>query len=286
MKKTTRKFNLMLPGIITFAAAASIGLAACGSSDNSSETTAESTTTSVAETTTASTTASTTAATTASSTADTGVFPDVAGADGTKYTELFTVICDDQYDDYWTEKCAEYIGEEQAAAAADMLKASITSTIYGQEAIDTIEKNPEAFAFDCFFINDADGFEFKDDQMTVTLADGTENTYTYEYVGKVNIGDGETFEFQGEEMNPSMECDAYKSTEDAGEFTYLLLAPDTMDTTYHIEFRYGSDLDELKGYFTGKYAYWLAAGIDENADEDTIHNVIDLFVEENLAGEE
>ena len=35
---------------------------------------------------------------------------------------------------------------------------------------------------------------------------------------------------------------------DSGEFTYFCMAPDTMATTWHIEFRYGSDLDALKQY--------------------------------------
>lgn len=52
-----------------------------------------------------------------------------------------------------------------------------------------------------------------------------------------------------------------------------------------VEFRCGSDLDALQKYFTGPYAYWLSAGIDANADVQTIDNVIDLFVTENLSGE-
>ena len=52
-----------------------------------------------------------------------------------------------------------------------------------------------------------------------------------------------------------------------------------------VEFRCGSDLDALQKYFTGPYAYWLSAGIDANADAQTIDNVIGLFVTENLSGE-
>ena len=62
------------------------------------------------------------------------------------------------------------------------------------------------------------------------------------------------------------------------------MCDDTPGTTYHIEFRYGSDLDALKGYVTGKYAYWLAAGIPTDADDTLIKNCIDLFVSENLEG--
>lgn len=55
---------------------------------------------------------------------------------------------------------------------------------------------------------------------------------------------------------------------DSGEFTYFCMAPDTMATTWHIEFRYGSDLDALKQYDAGEYAYWLASGISVDYSED------------------
>ena len=56
-----------------------------------------------------------------------------------------------------------------------------------------------------------------------------------------------------------------------------------MQTTWHIEFRYGSDLDQLLKYMEGPYAYWLSAGIDADASPETIDAVIDLFVTENLS---
>ena len=55
-----------------------------------------------------------------------------------------------------------------------------------------------------------------------------------------------------------------------------------MAETYHIEFRYGRDLEELQGYLVGPYAYWLSAGIDAEADADTIEDVIALFCLENM----
>ena len=70
------------------------------------------------------------------------------------------------------------------------------------------------------------------------------------------------------------------------QFTYICLSPDTPATTWHIEFRYGSDLAALQQYMKGQYAYWLAAGIDANADAETIDNVIALFCTENLSVEE
>ena len=49
---------------------------------------------------------------------------------------------------------------------------------------------------------------------------------------------------------------------------------------------YGSDLEQLLRYMEGPYAYWLSAGIDADASLETIENVIDLFVTENLSSEE
>lgn len=70
---------------------------------------------------------------------------------------------------------------------------------------------------------------------------------------------------------------------DSGEFTYFCMAPDTSATTYHIEFRYGSDLDALGKYDAGNYAYWLASGISTGYDQTMIENCIQLFCTENLS---
>lgn len=45
---------------------------------------------------------------------------------------------------------------------------------------------------------------------------------------------------------------------DSGEFTYFYIAPDTNDTTYHIELRYDSDLDALGQYDKGTMLTGLA----------------------------
>ena len=90
----------------------------------------------------------------------------------------------------------------------------------------------------------------------------------------------------GETFCPAFDCEVYQATDDAGDFTYFFFRDDTMETTYHIEFRYGNDLAALQQYIKGQYAYWLAAGIDANADAETIDNVIALFCTENLSAEE
>ena len=213
-----------------------------------------------------------------------GIFPAIAGENGTTYESLFDVVLDEEYDAYWIEKCAA-AGAETAEKNAAALKSSISRDLYGQAAVDTYAQSG-GMGFDCWYINEAETFTFKGNQITTTLADGTSSTHTYEYLGVYKIGEGETMEYGGQEIDPSFACDVYKSTDDAGEFTYFFLRDDTMEKTYHIEFRYGSNLEQLQGYLVGDYAYWLCAGIDREASEETVHNVIDLFITENLGGAE
>ena len=212
--------------------------------------------------------------------ADFGVFPGVAGENGITYKNLFEVILSEEYDTLWHDYIGAVVGEDMADDMAAGLKGSISSEIYGEEAIAAFAEG--GMAFDCWYINDAALFTFAGDTVTVTKTDGTQETHTYEYLGAGTIGEGETMEYMGMEFPVAMEVDVYKSTDEAGEFNYILLCPDTMDTTWHIEFRYGRDLDELGGYFVGPYAYWLAAGIDAEADAETIENVIALFCLENM----
>lgn len=59
---------------------------------------------------------------------------------------------------------------------------------------------------------------------------------THDYIGQYHVGDGEM-----------------------GELNHFF-RDNGMNATYHIELRYGSDLEELQGYFKGKYAHQLSAG--------------------------
>ena len=211
---------------------------------------------------------------------DFGVFPAVAGESGTTYVNLFEVIVTDEWYDEWLANAAAAVGETAAPELVAGLQGSITSELYGEEAAAAFENG--GYAFDCWYINGARAFTFKDDTVTVLKDDGSEETHTYEYLGVYNVGDGESMSYMGQEISVAFPCDVYKSTDEAGEFNYILLRDDTMEETFHIEFRYGSDLEALQGYFVGPYAFWLAAGIDAEADEAAIRNVIALFCLENV----
>lgn len=193
---------------------------------------------------------------------------DVSGT----YDELFTVICDEKYDSVWNEKCEKIVGEEQAEISAEMLKSACTGKIYGEEAVNIYSESPESSQFDCYFINGVDKFIFDGNHISgIDESGNSVFSHDYEYVKDLSIAG-------------AMDGYLYKTTDnDAGEFKYFLMLPDTPATTYHIEFRYGSDEESLTKYDEGKYAYWLAAGITDNYNQQMIDNVITLFVEENLS---
>ena len=209
-----------------------------------------------------------------------GVFPAIAGENGTTYVSLFDVIISDLWTPVWQDYIAAVIGEDAAPDMTVRLQSSITSDLYGEAAATAFADG--GYAFDCDFINNAQSITFSGNTATILKTDGTSETHTYQYLGQYNVGETETMMYQGTEISMAFPVDAYKSTDEAGEFNYFFLREDTMAETYHIEFRYGRDLEELQGYLVGPYAFWLAAGIDESADEDTIRSVIALFCLENM----
>ena len=188
------------------------------------------------------------------------------------YTPLFPVITDAKYDDIWLKSCVEALGEEMAPAAAEALKAACNGTIYGQEAVEAFGDGSHGAQFDCLFINGVSNITFDGKTISGTDENGkTVFSHEYAYAGKLSLGgmmDGLLYET----------ADA-----DEGEFRYFFMMPDTPATTYHLEFRYGSNVEDLAKYNEGPYAYWLAAGFPADADEELIQKVITLFCEENLA---
>ena len=193
---------------------------------------------------------------------------DVSGT----YDALFPVITSPDYDQIWLDSCAAVLGDEAAPAAAEALKAACNGTIYGQEAIDAYGDGSNGAQFDCLFINGPAQIMFEGKKISGLDETGaTIFSHEYSFVEPASIAGM---------MNGYL----YRTEDaDAGEFEYFFLLPDTPDTTFHTEFRYGSDPEALMLYNDGPYAYWLAAGIPADRDEQMVQNVIDLFCTENLA---
>ena len=188
------------------------------------------------------------------------------------YEPLFPVIMDPQYDGLWLEPCVSALGEEAGPAAAEMLKAACSGTIYGQEAINAYGDGSDGAQFDCLFINGPAYITFDGEAISGTDGSGAEVfSHSYAYARKLALGG-------------MMEGFLYETADaDAGEFRYFFLMPDTPAATYHLEFRYGADTADLAKYNEGPYAYWLAAGFPVDADAALVENVIALFCGENLA---
>ena len=185
------------------------------------------------------------------------------------YQELWPVILDNQYTQLWLDDCAALVGEENAQAAYDKLSSMVTGTIYGEEAVQAYANG--GGVYDCSFTEGLATLEFDGETSAIKGydAEGSELfSHTYHFVG----------------MEEVRGLYVYESDDaDSGEFTYFCMAPDTSATTYHIEFRYGSDLEALGQYDAGNYAYWLASGISTDYDQAMIENCIELFCTENLS---
>lgn len=226
-----------------------------------------------AETTIPETTVTETAApeTAAKSTAEAAEAADYLTTIGGTYVELFPELSKPEYRSLWTAAAAPLVGEENAEAATDMLLGMCTAEIYGPEAAEKYAADPNAMAFDCYFLGGVKTFVI--DGHTITgLDDQGKEVFSHTY-DAMNVDNENGFIF-------------YKSQdEDSGQFTYFAFSPDSMDTTYHLEFRYAQEESDLQSWFEGNFAYWNAAAIAADYDQATMENVINLFVQENLAGQ-
>jgi|GEM_PF-2058528 len=189
------------------------------------------------------------------------------------FVELFTEkgFCATKYEDYWKECCAKYVGEDAAEATYQMLKTSMTGTIYGSEAQakygDGTNGFPNGYQFNCGFIGGVSKLVIDGKKITGLDAD-SKTVFSHEYT--------QTGEKDG--------C-YYLKSDDGNEdqFKYFFFMGDTPSTTYHLEFRYGNDSVAFPDFFKGQYAYWLAAAMLENETEANAKACIKLFCDENLA---
>ena len=191
------------------------------------------------------------------------------------YQQFFTNgVFNSKYDSIWHDYCAAVVGESAADATVAAMKRSIGGTLYGEEAVSKYSAAPETTQFFCDFTNDISTITI--DGSNISGKDKNGNTvfsHTYYYLETAPSKDFPGFTF-----------DVFATNEEAGEFKYFAFAPDTPDTTYHIEFRYCGEYEDVLSLLSGKYAYWLAAGIRDVdiANDSTTENVIGLFCTENM----
>ena len=171
------------------------------------------------------------------------------------YEELFPQLAKAEYRDLWIDATTPLVGAENAETATDTLLAMCMA-------------EPESMAFNCYFRGGVDRFVMDGHTISGLDAQGNEVfSHTYHKLDEENEN-GFLF-YQSDDAH-------------SGDFTYFAFSPDTMETTYHLEFRYAEDLSDLQSWFEGNYAYWNAAAIAVDYDQETMKNVIELFVTENL----
>ena len=184
------------------------------------------------------------------------------------YEELFPQLAKAEYRDLWIDATTPLVGAENAETATDTLLAMCMAEPYGPEASEKYAADPESMAFNCYFRGGVDRFVMDGHTISGLDAQGNEVfSHTYHKLDEKNEN-GFLF-YQSDDA-------------DSGDFTYFAFSPDTMETTYHLEFRYAEDLSDLQSWFEGNYAYWNAAAIAVDYDQETMKNVIELFVTENL----
>lgn len=185
------------------------------------------------------------------------------------YVELFPEMAKAAYRDIWLNAVTPLVGAENAEATTDMLLNMCMAEPYGAEAAEKYTADPSSMAFNCYFLGGVEKFVVDGDTITGLDAQGGQ-VFSHHYKPLDQENENGFLFYQSEDSN-------------SGEFTYFAFSPDSMETTYHLEFRYAEDLSDLQSWFEGNYAYWNAAAIAENYDLATMKNVIELFATENLA---
>ena len=186
------------------------------------------------------------------------------------YVPLFGVILQDKYKSVWDNTCLSVLGDEEAAAgASEMLRNVCAGTVYGEDAAAAYADAPDSAQFYCGFTEGVAEITFADGTISGTDESGAQ-VFSHEYSFCGYNGDMGFYEYKTDDEN-------------SGEFAYFLLRADTPASTYHIEFRYGSDEAALLNYTEGRYAYWMASGIIRDCADEAAENSIKLFCTENLS---
>ena len=175
------------------------------------------------------------------------------------YTGLFDIVCTPEYHDVWIGQIATFVGETDAPSLADQLKSILTSRPAGESETSTVN-NGGPIETNGYFICGLDTLTI--DGHTISGADENGNTifsHTYDYIGTDDMG---FFE--------------YKSADnDSGPFTYFLFVPSkTMERSWHLELRYGENIEALRQPVSQEYGSWMVYVIDVGYDESTAENAI------------
>lgn len=187
------------------------------------------------------------------------------------YIELFssTTCLNHKYDNLWKSEAAKYVGVANAADAVRKLAGECQGTRTGEDAV-AYYRQYGGMQFCCAFMQGVERLSLNGSHITGYDGNGKRLfTHKYHFIETDNNG------------SRIYESDDRQND----EFRYFWFRPDTPAETHHIEFRYGSDKQQLTQLMEGKYAYWMASGVREGHEEEWQKSIM-LFVEENLGAKE
>ncbi len=189
---------------------------------------------------------------------------------GTYIELLSTNTClNTKYDTLWNGEAEKYVGKEKAKTAVAQLIGSCQGTIIGETAVKAYTSSPENAKFCCSFEGSVKKITFCTDTIYGIGKNG-EKIFNHKYTFVEN----DTF---GNYIYESID-------KNDDEFRFFWIRPDSPSETHHIEFRYGSEKEQLKLLTSGKYAYWMASGVREGYTNEYRNSII-LFVKENLSNQ-
>lgn len=188
------------------------------------------------------------------------------------YIELFPEMAKEEYRDDWRAAVSPIVGEENTDATIDMMLSMCMAETYGAEAIEMYAADPNSMRFNCYFLGGVEVMTIEGNTISGVDENG-EEVFKYTY---------KQLDLEGENGFIFYQADS----KEAGQFAYFAFSPDTMEETFHLEYRYSDDLNDLMSWFEGDYAYWNVGAISENYTEEQILGAINLFATENLASEE
>lgn len=191
------------------------------------------------------------------------------------YEELFSerTLLNPKWDAYWLSECEKAVGKDAAQATVDALKSSMTGTLTGETATERFGDGTDGwqngFQFNCDFKQGVSRFVFDGKGGIKGLDTSGNELFSHEYVFDSYNADYDFYFFKSKDGNQD-------------EFSCFAMRSDTPASTHHIEFRYGTDIESLSEFCTGKYAYWMAAGVLVDSDKEQRES-IRIFVEENTS---
>lgn len=186
---------------------------------------------------------------------------------GGTYIELFSsnTCLSPNLSALWHSEAAKYVGEDKADETVKQLVGGCQGTITGEQAVSAYAGG-KGFKFYCAFLQGVGKITFKGNRISGVDKQGKKLfSHKYHFVEKDSEGN---YIYESDDKNND-------------EFRFFWMRPDSPSETHHIEFRYGSDKEQLTQLMTGKYAYWMASGVRERHEDEWKQSII-LFVGENL----